>query len=51
VHWLAGLPSATLTAVIVGTIVALLVVVPSLAWLYVLDQRSLLEPESTHRDG
>lgn len=46
----AAAPSATLTAVIVVTVVAVLVVVPSLALLYVLTQRSLLEPEPPPRN-
>ncbi len=43
----AAAPSGTLGAVIVVTVVAALVVFPSLGLLYVLDQRGTLEPETS----
>ena len=41
----AAAPDATLVTVLVVFIVAAIVILPSLGLLYVLDQKSLLEPE------
>ncbi len=41
----AAAPDATLTAILVVFVIAAIVILPSLGLLYVLDQKSLLEPE------
>lgn len=43
----AAAPSGTLTAIIVVFVAAAIVILPSLGLLYVLDQKSLLEPEKS----
>jgi cytochrome d ubiquinol oxidase subunit II len=42
----AAAPTATLTSILVVFVVAAVVILPSLGLLYVLDQKSLLEPEA-----
>jgi cytochrome d ubiquinol oxidase subunit II len=44
----AAAPSGTITAVLIATAIAVIVLGPSFALLYTLDQRSLLPGEGVH---